>query len=246
MGGCLVRCHGHASWGGSRPGRHLDASRPRLLPRHRPPRHGDRPAKSNKGSEPRRSRASATYFARGQRADGQSPSSVMPRRYQDAAGSLPSGSPVDNNKLYLTAKVAHTLMDETGRLRWGWTVILVGVTYLAVGIIFGTLAGWAASNQIRVAWRLAAWVISAVVFAAHIGFEHVRLHSSPSTTALHASLAVALGAVALAVAAILHSHAPSSHPRYLAFLVWPVVIALPAFVVALGSATVLARARRST
>lgn len=135
-------------------------------------------------------------------------------------------------------------MNVSGRLRGLRAVILLGVAYFVVGMLFGTLAGRAGSNQVRVAWRLAAWVISAAVFAAHIGYEHVRLHSSPGSTALHAALAVALGAFALAVAAIVHVHALSGHSRYLAFLVWPVLIALPAFVVALASAIVLTRARR--
>jgi hypothetical protein len=122
----------------------------------------------------------------------------------------------------------------------------VGVTYLTVGIIFATLAGWAASHQIRAAWRLAAWLISAVVFGVHVGYEQLQLRSAPRTTALHASLAVALGAGALAVAAIVHGHGVAGYARYLAFLVWPVLSGLPAFVVALTAATVLARARRST
>jgi len=137
-------------------------------------------------------------------------------------------------------------MDASVRAPWIRAVLLVGVTYLAVGIIFATLAGGAASNQIRAAWRLAAWLISAVVFGVHVGYEQLQLRSSPRTTALHASLAVALGALALAVAAILHAQAVAGHARYLAFLVWPVLSGLPAFVVALAVAAVLARAGRKT
>src|SRR5438034_10234174 len=87
---------------------------------------------------------------------------------------------------------------DGSRPRWFQTAILVAVVYLVAGIAFGALAGAAASHQMRVTWRLAAWVISAAAFAAHIGYEQVRLRSSPGTTALHASLAVALGAFALA------------------------------------------------
>src|SRR5260370_37801325 len=96
-------------------------------------------------------------------------------------------------------------MEESGRVRWVRAVLAVGVTYFAVGIIFATLAAGAASHQIRTAWRLAAWLISAVVFGAHVAYEQLQLRSSPRTTALHASLAVALGAAALAVAAIVHA-----------------------------------------
>ena len=50
------------------------------------------------------------------------------------------------------------------RRRWLRNVILVGAAYLAIGVAFGTLAGDAASNHVRVLWRLAAWAISAAVF----------------------------------------------------------------------------------
>jgi hypothetical protein len=114
--------------------------------------------------------------------------------------------------------------------------------YLVAGVAFGTLAGWSGSNQMRVAWRLAAWVISAAAFAAHIAYEHARLRSPPWTTALHASLAVALGAFALAVAANVHALAASSqqHSLALALVLWPVLTALPAFMVALAAAAGLA------
>ncbi len=135
-------------------------------------------------------------------------------------------------------------MDASGRLRWLRAVLLFGVGYLVVGITFSALP--AASHQMRVAWRLAAWVISAAAFAAHIGYEHVRLRSSPGTTALHASLAVALGAFALAVAANVHAQAAASHQlsHTLALVLWPVVTALPAFVVALAAAAGLGLTRR--
>ena len=138
-------------------------------------------------------------------------------------------------------------MDASGRLRWLRAVLFLGVVYLVAGITFAALANRAASNQMRVTWRLAAWVISAAAFAAHIGYEHVRLRSSPGTTALHASLAVGLGAFALAVAASLHAQAASSHQHShaLALVVWPVVTALPAFVVALAAAAGLALTRRT-
>jgi len=125
----------------------------------------------------------------------------------------------------------------------------VGLVYLTAGLCFATLAGWAGSGQMRVAWRLAAWVISAAAFAVHIGYEHVRLRSTPRTTALHVSLGVALGAFALAVAANVHAAAASSeqHSRSLAraLVLWPALTALPAFLVALAVAAGLALRRRT-
>lgn len=132
-------------------------------------------------------------------------------------------------------------MHATRHLRWFRAVLLVGVLYLVAGLVFAALAKSAASDQGRVAWRLAAWVISAAAFAAHIGYEHVRLRSSPGTTALHTSLAVGLGAFGLAVAASLHARGTHQHFPAFALALWPVVTALPAFVVALAAAAVLTR-----
>src|SRR2546430_6888176 len=113
-------------------------------------------------------------------------------------------------------------------LRWLRAVLFLGLVYLVTGITFAALASRAASNPMRMTWRLAAWAISGAAFAAHIAYEQVRLRSSPGPTALHASLAVALGAFALAVAANVHAQAAASHQpsHFLALVLWPVVTAL--------------------
>jgi len=136
-------------------------------------------------------------------------------------------------------------MNATGNIRWVRAALLVGVLYLVAGLGFGELARLASSNQVRDAWRLAAWVISAAAFAAHIGYEHFRLRSSPRITAFHASLAVALGAFGLAVAAARHGQAVHRPFPAFALAVWPVATAVPAFVVALIVAAVLSRVERS-
>lgn len=139
-------------------------------------------------------------------------------------------------------------MDASGHRNWFRGAILVGLVYLAAGIVFGALAGAAATNQMRDAWRLAAWLTSAIAFAAHIRYEQLKLGNSPVATALHASLAAALGAFGLAVAANIHAQSvASSHQRLLAIalVAWPVLTAIPAFVVALAAAAALARMRRS-
>jgi hypothetical protein len=137
-------------------------------------------------------------------------------------------------------------MSASAHLRWLRAVLIVGVLYLVAGLLFAALARSAASNQMRVAWRLAAWAVSAATFAAHIGYEQIRLRSSPGITALHAALAVGLGAFLLAVAASLHARTASmSHPfPAIALVVWPVMTALPAFVAAFAVAALLARTRR--
>src|SRR5437762_3821983 len=131
-------------------------------------------------------------------------------------------------------------MGAPNRKSWISTAILVGVVYFGVGFVFAALANPAVSLEARFTWRLAAWVVSAAVYAAHIGSEHFRLGNSPRATALHAAMAVALGAFLLAVAATVHAMMVSSHAPYWRFLValvvWPIVTALPAFLVALAVA----------
>jgi len=124
-------------------------------------------------------------------------------------------------------------------------VIIVAAAYLVSGLASAALSRAAASAQGREAWRLAAWIISAVAFAAHIRYEHARLRNTPRTTAFHVALAVGLAGFGLAVSASLHGHA-TNHPfPASALLIWPVMTALPAFVVALVVVVVLSRPRRN-
>ena len=138
-------------------------------------------------------------------------------------------------------------MNEPGQQRWHRAAILLGLVYFAAGMTFGALAGGASSSQMRVSWRLLAWLISGVAFAAHIAYEHFRLRSSAVRTASHASLAAGLGAFGLAAAANIHAQASgSSHQGMLALslVLWPVLTGVPAFVVALGAAGLLGLRRR--
>ncbi len=140
-------------------------------------------------------------------------------------------------------------MDASGRQPWLRRLILVGLVYFVVGIAFAAFAGWSTSNQMRVTWRVLAFVISAVAFATHTGYEYFQLGNSPRATALHAAGAVAVGAFALAVAANIHGQlVGSSHWRLLVFalVAWPVLTAVPAFVVALVAAAGVGFWRRST
>jgi hypothetical protein len=114
--------------------------------------------------------------------------------------------------------------------------------YSLVGIFFPNPGGVHAR-----AWRLAAWALSAAVYAAHIGYEHFRLRKAPRVLALHAALAVAAGAVALAGAAVLRrwSAGEVTPPSLLlAFALWPLATAVPAFLAALGLAALLAHVDR--
>jgi hypothetical protein len=130
-----------------------------------------------------------------------------------------------------------------------WAVLLLGLVYFGTGMVFGTLAGRAASMQERQAWRLGAWVVSAIAFGAHIVYEQVQLRSAPRLSALRVSLAAGLGAFGLAAAATLHARqvSPDRHSLLLglSLAIWPIITALPAFVVALIAALLLGRVRRS-
>lgn len=130
--------------------------------------------------------------------------------------------------------------------RWSRVVLLVGVVYVVAGLVFGALAGAAGSRQMRVAWRLAAWATSAAAFAAHIWYEQIRLRHSPATTAFHAALAVAIGGFGLAVSASIHAIRAQQHFPTSALLSWPIVTALPAFVVAFVAAAVIGWLNRSS
>jgi hypothetical protein len=132
-------------------------------------------------------------------------------------------------------------VNQGSRQPWVWAVAVLGIAYAAVGVLFALPA-----THVQV-WRLAAWVVCAIAYAAHIAYERFRLKSSPPLGALHVALAVALGAFGLAVAANIHSLSSGSTAQHRQLLllslgIWPVITALPAFLVALGISAVLARA----
>jgi len=138
-------------------------------------------------------------------------------------------------------------MAESGRQKWFRTVILIGAVYLVIGLSFSAFAGWSKSNQMVFTWRLLSFFTSAVVFALHIGHEHFRLANSPLVTASHASMAVAVGAFGIAVAANVHGlwvHSSNQRSLIFALVAFPALTAIPAFAVALVAATALALVRR--
>ena len=138
-------------------------------------------------------------------------------------------------------------MDDAGRQQWLRAAILAGLLYFAANMVLGAVAGAAASDRLGFLWRVSALVVSAVVFAAHIAYEHFRSRHRARLTAWHASVAVALGALGLALAANVHDLTSASgyRPRMLIALVaWPLLTAVPAFLVALGVAAGLGVKRR--
>jgi len=129
-------------------------------------------------------------------------------------------------------------VDTSRRHRWLRAALLVGVAYVLVGRLFALPA-----DHVHV-WRLAAWIASGAAFAAHIGYELFTLRNSPRSTAWHAAVAVAIGAFGLAVAGMINAWLSASEIRatwLLALVVWPLITAVPAFLVAFVVGTVLAR-----
>lgn len=119
-------------------------------------------------------------------------------------------------------------------------LILVGVIYAVTGIVFA----WP-QTHVRV-WRLAAWLVSAAAYATHIGYEHFRMRATPGRAAWRVALAVALGAFGLALSATIHSLLVASTDQHrrlvrLALVIWPVITAVPAFLVALAASAMLTR-----
>jgi hypothetical protein len=126
------------------------------------------------------------------------------------------------------------------------TVTLVGVFYTAVGLAFAWFGG-SSEHSTVVLWRRLAWIVSAVGFVAHIAYEHHLRGGSARMTAVQASMAAAIGAFGLAAAANLHGlTVGSANQRALriALLAWPVVVAVPAFIVAMIASALATFAKR--
>jgi hypothetical protein len=135
----------------------------------------------------------------------------------------------------------HRTVPASVHASWIRAVVLLAAAYALVGIAFA-----APTSHVH-AWRLAAWVVSAIAYASHMAYERFRLRNSPAAAALHIAGAVALGALGLAVSANVHSLSTAATSRRQSFLllslvIWPVITAVPAFLVALGIQVVLARA----
>jgi hypothetical protein len=121
--------------------------------------------------------------------------------------------------------------------------IVFGVGYVLIGRLFPQPA-----DNLR-AWRLAAWVASGAVFAAHIGYEQFGVRSSARMMASRTALAVALGGFGLALAGMIHSMRIDATIRpswLLALIAWPMVTAVPAFVAALVAGVLLTRLTHRT
>ena len=129
-------------------------------------------------------------------------------------------------------------MSAVVRQPWFLRALLVGAIYAAIGVVFA-----APTSHARM-WRLGAWLASAAVYAAHLTYEEFRMRCSVWATTWHVAVAASVGGFGLAVAATVHSLlVPPTYHRsrfLLALVVWPIVTGVPAFLVAIPVAAILA------
>lgn len=126
---------------------------------------------------------------------------------------------------------------------WVSATVLAGCLYLLIGLVSPALGGAAWGPRMRW-WRGAAWLLSAIVFGIHVARDRIRMRYSAPSTALHAALGAAIGAFGLAVGATIHGYrvgTPHLRAIKLAIVLWPVLVALPAFLVAFLVALILRR-----
>lgn len=137
--------------------------------------------------------------------------------------------------------MATSSSEPTTQAGWVGRALAYALIYVFVGVVFAILAVRSGFVGARF-WRLAAWLVSAVAFGIHIRFERVIAGRSAPTSAWHAAFAAAVGAFGLAVGAIVHRHVVGLGPSGLlsaALIIWPLITAIPAFLVGLAAATLM-------
>ena len=132
---------------------------------------------------------------------------------------------------------------ESSARAWLAAALVAAIIYPVVGVAFAFLDNGAGGPFGIPFWRLAAWVASALVFAAHFVYEQ-RRRSSPLRTAWHLSFAVALGAFLLAVWILVRGRMIGAPQRSLvafALVLFPLFAGVPAFVIAVIAAGLRSR-----
>jgi len=144
-------------------------------------------------------------------------------------------------------------LDETARdndslsQKWLALAFVVALIYLVVGVGSGALAASAPSERMRFVWRWGAFIVSGLVFVAHIAIEIVRRWNGARAIAWRAAVAAALGGFGLALAANVHDLGAATGYRpkmLLALVAWPLLTGVPAFLAALVLAALLGMGRR--
>jgi hypothetical protein len=128
-------------------------------------------------------------------------------------------------------------------------VILACLAYVIIGVVTAALAGSAASPAGTTSWRLAGWGLSLAVFIVHLVASRRRGSGSLGGAAARVALAVAVGALVLAVAGPVRSHwgePEIARVAALSIVLWPLLTGLPAFVAALAGGYLIDRFARPT
>ena len=136
-------------------------------------------------------------------------------------------------------------MNSQEEQPWLLRAVFIGIAYLSISLVTSYLDQRFVSGPHRV-WRLGAGVLSLAFMAAHFGYEHIRLGTSSRSTALHVSAAVGLGSFGIAAAAMLHAlmEGTGNLTRHgIALVVFPLVTAIPTFLLALSATFLLTRQR---
>jgi len=123
--------------------------------------------------------------------------------------------------------------------------LLAGAGYIVASTIPPVVAGMSPRPVPAQWWRIAAWVLSLVVFAWHLAAER-RRRTRPLRGALYVAFAVALGAAGVAALGPLRAHwGEPARLRLilLSVVAWPLLTGIPAFLVALLGRVLLDRAR---
>lgn len=126
-------------------------------------------------------------------------------------------------------------MNAPRRHAWLRAALVCALLYLVIGRV---------PVPAVLEWRLAAWIVSGLVYATHIWYEHSKLRNPPVSAASHVAAAVAIGGFTLAIAAMVHSLRTRGTiaPVWLVALVaWPAITAVPGFIGALIASTILSR-----
>ena len=127
-----------------------------------------------------------------------------------------------------------TPMPSPTRHHEAGIILLAGVAYVLIGVGTSILAAGVSSSVGGKAWRLAAWLLSLLVFAGHLAVERSR-DARRVRVAARVALAVAIGAFGVAALGPLRMHwGEPARVRLvmLSLVAWPLLTAVPAFVVA--------------
>lgn len=143
------------------------------------------------------------------------------------------------------------LSSSSGRAsRSGGSILFVSLTYVVIGVATVMLAGGAARAQMRSTVRLAAWLISFIVFAGQITYERASGDRSDRMVAVRCATAVAIAVLIIAIIGPVRTHwgTPDFRRAALSAVVaWPLFTGVVAFVVArAGSAMVAHSMSRHT